>query len=481
MAIAGIVTFTATDYSPVTDKITLYYGIFNPCIWFDHYPAKAFAVVGMGVFIFIGICFSMLLFLWVYIGRGLCKVLYGGMVVSFVTNVHLIFVNVFTTNLYPQTHARLLHGAHFGGNQTMSLVHERFMNQADMKMVRLHTCFYIAWLMSEVLFNIYILSHVKKQWQQKTLAAKTSFGLAWAVGLYGMVFHMAAMLVIVLQDDAKVDWYLKKTLPDTVQEYVILTDAWTYTSAWGWLPVMFYRLAFPTGYGVSIAFSLRKQEGDDGHVLPERWVGRCIGMVACIMALGGVFSPAWELDGTEYFKLSSSLRSQPYAYFAAPAYLASTIVLALGLGLTVVQKRLMQGQFPVALFLIGLSAFLTMFASLLGILDQERITWGLSGMLLLSYMAWVLLLNRDSLLVGGIYCVVGAGIAVSMCILRSWYWPYMLLLWFCAYKPVVPDGALVHLKLSRCLVPGDDAALEATRCQGSAPPIIYEKVVRNEV
>ena len=40
MLLGLIVTFTATRYTEHTDKIFEFYGAFNPCIFFDHYPVR---------------------------------------------------------------------------------------------------------------------------------------------------------------------------------------------------------------------------------------------------------------------------------------------------------------------------------------------------------------------------------------------------------------------------------------------------------
>ena len=40
LLVSAIVTFAWTSYSSDTDFVFRFYGVFNPCILFDHYPAN---------------------------------------------------------------------------------------------------------------------------------------------------------------------------------------------------------------------------------------------------------------------------------------------------------------------------------------------------------------------------------------------------------------------------------------------------------
>lgn len=62
LLLSSIATFSAVSWSAETDKIILYYGFLNPCVLFDHYPAKVVAMTGMSCFILIGILYDLMVF-----------------------------------------------------------------------------------------------------------------------------------------------------------------------------------------------------------------------------------------------------------------------------------------------------------------------------------------------------------------------------------------------------------------------------------
>ena len=47
MILGGILTFTVTRYTAENDKIYAFYDTFNPCIFFDHYPASLGSLLGL--------------------------------------------------------------------------------------------------------------------------------------------------------------------------------------------------------------------------------------------------------------------------------------------------------------------------------------------------------------------------------------------------------------------------------------------------
>jgi len=69
------VTFTATAYSTKTDKSTMFHEGFNPCIWYDHYPAEFFAIAGTGVNFLIGIAYNTMVFVFGYCEKCLFTVM----------------------------------------------------------------------------------------------------------------------------------------------------------------------------------------------------------------------------------------------------------------------------------------------------------------------------------------------------------------------------------------------------------------------
>ena len=45
--VGGVLTYTVTDYTAETDLVYRYFDTFNPCIFFDHYPANVVALLGV--------------------------------------------------------------------------------------------------------------------------------------------------------------------------------------------------------------------------------------------------------------------------------------------------------------------------------------------------------------------------------------------------------------------------------------------------
>jgi len=244
-------------------------------------------------------------------------------------------------------------------------------------------------------------------------------------------------------------------LKSSVQHILILVDAYTGTSAWGWVPIMLYRLIMPSGSGVCFTFSLEdnRQRGfeDHGYVIPEVWVLRCLQVVAAIMAFGGVFSHVWEFSDSSQLRLFLALREKPYAYFGAPTYLCATGVLLIGLGLQVVQRRLVQGTFPRAMITNAAVLFLGMFGCILYILDRADFSWIFFVLFQVAFVTWVATLSWYSLDRKGIgkwalaYISVGVVFFITTIITQWWFMYYFYLAWMCLYGYAVPDGPKIYI------------------------------------
>lgn len=474
LLVAGIVTFTASPYSPETDKITLFYGMFNPCIWFDHYPAKIFATTGMGAFLLVGVAYNAMVFVYVYSEGRLLKVMWSGVLVTFVVFIDLMFVNVFTTNLYPMEDAairvdgvadgiRRLHGVHhFGVNNTVSLVMENELTKADIRIIKLHTAFYIQWVVGQVLLSF----HMFRLWWEQTQATRTYTHSAKVIGFYtlgwfGMFMHAASMLIIIMHPEPKVEWYFNKALSSILQDSIIWVDAKTFTSAWGWVPIMLFRLVMPKDQGISVTFRLERMAGDQGFVMPETWMNRTMWMMALILTWAGIFDTDWGTDDHAMMKLMFALRLKPFSYFGGPCFLACVILLFVALGLQVVQKTLLNnGVMPKLFSAHALVMWMFFYGTLLVIL--EKATWVyiifLCGQA--SFVLWVIHMNKDEIKLGhvsrpGLYNVCGVGIMVCMVWLPHWQFYFIYLLWMALYGNFVPDGPFVYITVTRL---GEQAA-----------------------
>jgi len=452
LLLSCVATFAATDFNPETDKIIRYYGFFNPCLLFDHFPAKALAMAGMGIFVVLGILFSFIFFVYVYMERRLATTVWTGTVVVLVTCAQLIFVNVFTVNLYPEkVPDRRLHGLHADVDGTVSLLEQAApyptMPAADIASVELHTAFYIVWLLAELLFMV----HVASKFFQKEVRKWRMWMHVW-ICLYGAGFHALAMLVMILQNRPKVDWYFRAGgLSSQVQWVIIWIDAKTFTSLWGWLPIMFYRYLFTTGHGLRFTFSLERMEDDSGRVQPGLWFGRSLRAFALILGVGGIFTTNWMYDHTTLFKLAAPFRSKPFGYFAAPATLAAVIYLGLSVSLTVIQQRLLDGWITWPLVWIGMALVFCFYSCLLVVLEEERFTayFFMAACVFLS--AWLMLLTRmrGQWQRGFVYVVVGWITLGSAILANRWPVYYLVLLWLAIGEHIVLHQSEMYLKVQR--------------------------------
>eukprot|EP00930_Biecheleria_cincta_P071489 TRINITY_DN58999_c0_g1_i1.p1 TRINITY_DN58999_c0_g1~~TRINITY_DN58999_c0_g1_i1.p1 ORF type:complete len:542 (+),score=66.76 TRINITY_DN58999_c0_g1_i1:51-1676(+) len=459
MAAGALATYTSTNYSPETDKITLFYGMFNPCIFFDHYPAKLVATVGLGVFLLLGFVYTTMVFLYKYKEKHLFQTIYIGTIWSWVTLLDLLFLNAMTTNLYPlEDKGRHLHGVHWhnlNGNTTISLLEtEPGLSQPDIEIVKLHTTFYIIWILGQVLFTVMLAGVAQgSQEQVQSAAWKVAQRILVFVSWFGMLFHAGAMLVIILHKEAKVEWYMRKDLENSLQHWIIFIDAWVGTSVWGWVPVMFFRFILPPGTGIRLTFSLEKLEINDGDALPERWVGRSMSLIASIGVLGAILHTSWESDTSNLFRIASAMRTKPFAYFGAPMYLLAVVLLGVGLGLTLIQWNLRDGKWRTSLLVNAIVCFASFYSSTVIILERTNFSDYIMCTAFASYLVWVLQLNyldqNGSVLAALAYTVVLIAICVLAMYTQQWLLYFLFMAMLFLYNYVVPDGPLLCIGLCK--------------------------------
>jgi len=469
LAISGIATYTVTNYSPEVDKITLFYGAFNPCIWFDHYPSKIIALLGIGSFVAIGALYSLVLFLWEWRGGNIFKTAWAAFLYTIVLLFDLIFVNVFTTNLYPLEPARRLHGVHWQYDEakasafvSLAETDTYAMTEDDYSIVKLHTAFYIAWIVGQIIFTYHLGVTVawggfSRRWSRnEKIWVIVEYIVAW----YGMVMHVGAMLVIILQSQPKVEWYFKEELAGTIQHLFILIDGYSYTSAWGWIPIMLFRLILPADAGVMVKVGLVKKDPtgnevvpvDTGALYPETWIHRSLVLLAMIAVMGGVFHSDFQEDTSNSFRICSAMRTKPFAYFAAPLFVLSVLILMLGIGLNLIQRRLMSGEWNPLLTCAGVAWCAAQFTSVLIILPRANFTDYLMGVATAAYFVWILLLNfvdkkTGNIVIAGIYVLVAAGLITGSILTHQWYFDYSYVVLLCLYEQVAPDGTGIRVRI----------------------------------
>lgn len=458
VGVGGIATYTLTSYTPETDLVWQFYQTFNPCIFFDHYPAKIFSCVGMALMDCLTVLYSLILFLYSYTERRLCRTLNMGIVVVISMLVDLMFINIFTTNLYPEGDNRRLHGAHEtpAGTPTVS---EKEMesdmsgfsiSEDQLNVTMLHTSFYAGWVLANCLFMCYVLKLAWATSGNWPTGKKIGWIIASSVGLLGMALHASTMIMVIMHKEFQ---NLGDMLQGSVQQMIWNANKTLLTGKWGFLPVFYYRLIMPSEEGVAITFRTVKTEDDHGEVSPRVVVSSSFQLLAMILCLGTVLHGDIDADQTTtYFKLASVLRSKPYAYWAAPAYLFAFILWVVGLNLSLAQRRMQTGEWPTAQLVLGSFISIGFFGGITLIVEQERSSWAFLILFFIAFMAWVLLLGKSGegkqWITATIYCTSGAAILCSV-VIGTWYFEFLFLVWLCLYPFAVPQEPDMFITLQK--------------------------------
>merc|ERR1712187_1109930 len=238
---------------------------------------------------------------------------------------------------------------------------------------------------------------------------------------------------------------------DTVQRVFLYIHDFTQAAWWGWLPIFYFRFIIPSTEGVRITFRLGQPSADwTRGVHPEKVIAGSLRYIAAILVMGCLYCSDWEEDDTTWVTISSVLRSQPFAYFAAPLWLLITIGFGIGVFLTLVQLRLREEIWPRYAMVLGSFLFLAMFLSVLIIIQQERFTWIFLVIFMVTLLLWVLRMNMV-LCHGSRWGPLVYGLGRIILIVASSFWwifSFPMLLWLCLYENAVPQGAKVCVKVT---------------------------------
>lgn len=470
LAVSAVVTFNATSYSPETDKITIFYQAFNPCIFFDHYPAKLVAAAGMGFLLVISICFEALMLVFEMVDRAkLFKAMMCAVSVTCMAVVEAMFVNVFTTNLYPETNPdRRLHGVHFIGNGTYSLVEDHSghggstdhagghgghhsghggsgpggLSSEIVAVILLHTTFYVIWVVFHGLFSIRIIMFVHKHTGESwSLAMKCIWGALMLFGWLEMFLHSMAMLIIILYQQPQI---VVDKLESGIQRFILTATETLMATKLGWLPILYHRLIVPKGLGVRFTFTTTQVNSECGRVRPEGFIMRSLAILSLIWCLGGVFHNKLFTDDSTWFQLSAAIRSKPYAYIAAPLWLLAVVINLWGTWLTCMQHKLQLLQLGTSgTFLVQACACVmsfSMFGYMLVIIEQERFTWMFGATGFVSFIALVVFINlREGYWIRPLIYAVSGLIIMSLALYSRIYFSYAFFVWLLFYIFAVPS------------------------------------------
>lgn len=463
--LSAIVTFTGTAYSKDMDKIWLFYGTFNPCIFFDHYPAKVVGGVGMGILVLISIGFDVLL--WFYIYAVPDRMCLDGYMSSFLTICAVTdaaFLNVFTTNLYPEEHPdRRLHGVLLS-NGTVAFDFEARSDGAPggdamltgeaLHTMIVHTTFYIAWIIANLLLSF----HVARCFLTKRKGAAL---LAWAmvlfVGWLACFAHATTNVVSLLRGSGRWNW---SELENATQRLVFSVQSATKGNSWAWLLVLIYRLLIPPECGV--VFTIRTNSWKSkclASISPQVIIGNTYRLFTFLLTFGAFFHPSWENDKTTSIPLAAALRSKPFAYIMVPAWTFLSVALLFGLTMALLERRFQQmGLMPLATFVGGL-LFVSMHLCWLIVIEQQRFTWVFVLVSTLAFPAWALIQNLPFSRTGWsrphFIAVTWVIAAVALAVASCYHYVFCFFLGFlyCFYIQAVPHDKKSMIFFSAGILP----------------------------
>ncbi|CAE8637989.1 unnamed protein product [Polarella glacialis] len=234
-------------------------------------------------------------------------------------------------------------------------------------------------LLSEFLLSLYV---ARIAWNGSSATRRAVCSVIMTIGWIGMVLHILGMdLILVFQGSQ-----LTQLIKSPVQQFVWNMAGVIRVQFLGWAPILLHRFMLPSEDAVSLTFQLSASTNDDGGFKPAASLNRSLFLFACILAMGSVFDTSLHTDESALFPLAAVMRSKPFAYFAAPVWLASIIMFCFGVGFTVVQQRLSAGVWQVLPSVLAVILMLSACGSMLLIPENERFTWIFALTFLLSFL-----------------------------------------------------------------------------------------------
>lgn len=328
MGLGALITFVWSDYSSETDFVFRFYNVFNPCILVDHYPANVVGVVVACAMLFASMGFVGTLVLYVQKLRGATQLSLGvGLLVVVHYLVDLLFLNVFTANLYPHGEAHLRDASGAVVPLTATDVHH----------LKLHTFFYVLWLCGT--FCAMVAVYRVRARLPLSRTAKALY-LTGVVAVIHSILQMAQWMVN-WQGEGHV------FVPTTWVQWLLALPPSGLIPTLHPLAFLLFRFLMPAGEGVTLRFALVEPDDDAQETVdPERWIGLAFRIFG-ISLLGTYLLQDPSRAGTRWATqmiLFNGFSQAPYNYLFVPVFVAVGHALAIGVALTVARSILMRGR-----------------------------------------------------------------------------------------------------------------------------------------
>jgi hypothetical protein len=376
--LGGILTFTVTKYDPKTDIVYRFYDKFNPCIFFDHYPANMVGILGIGVLALVHVIMVLIIWLRRCISivdapeheRPLSFLLLSACLGPILLG-YLFFVNIFTNNLYDHDEAYTVHNiSNFKGNISLLTRDEREgVTKRISDDVTWHSLWFVFYLVADLTLAAFIWSYAsslranKKIWA--TVAPPTTSCRShrcWRVArcvycflyFFGVIFFGLGVILMLYhaqnplkgsEPGYRMGFGREYEAAPLLQRIVHWIIKETRVSLWSslviWIPghAVF---ALPPSVGIDVSLSLsptkKERSGTDKSGLytsidPTILLAGCVQVLALLILL--------TLNFEHLSSSAGGLRVRPWSLLFAPAWLSITAVTALSVYMSLHRLEIM--------------------------------------------------------------------------------------------------------------------------------------------
>jgi hypothetical protein len=332
LLVGVIVTYTVSEFSSDRDYLYRTFGVWNPCLLYDHFPSNVVVLPIVWLWLFLAA--------WHAIGLGVFASLLGDLTVSFgvftAVAAHYVtlalFLNIFSTNLYEDDYHE----------------HDEDLTEEDNAAVMLHTAWYGYFLFGFALFGVagaHTVHRAVGRLPWSTIAAACSLGL--------LFFQAGYYLVLILHSDPNFE-------PETaLQKAAVAIQSATYIRGYAWLIPLVTLFIPPREFGIRVSFRLRPQSfvyesAPQFHsvfsdLTPRRVLSVAFRLIAAtIVGTYLATDPDTSDDGSSY-ALASGFRTKPYRYMFVPVWFTVIMLASIAVSAAVIQRVLRNKPFRVVL------------------------------------------------------------------------------------------------------------------------------------
>ena len=334
----AILTYTVSDYTAETDLVTRYYDEFNPCIFFDHYPANMAGITFMGLMIYCDIFFITLLIILQISQHSICGSLFHSGVGMILAIGEAQFVNVFATNLYAE------------GYQTGEVTDE------ETDIIKMHTAFYVIWLFTNMILMLWLLTFLNDFVYKGATSDRSWIGNGvprWisVLLLFSCFIIVLPVTMIMLEGSFTDSTYESDLLVFATQ----LTDTFS-TRSWHTFPCLAFRLLIGKKLAVQFRFRLLSDQGDNaptttpqqtpqqrswGVIDPERLIAVSHQLIFLMCILAFAFKPLLTVNIDA--PLIYAFRETPFNYIFGMFWSFYFCIMTVALSVTVLRERMQEG------------------------------------------------------------------------------------------------------------------------------------------